>query len=160
MYTALQIVRCDQSSATGFAPAALLLGRPLVYPLEIDPNNIDLSGTEFTSSLVVKLKKIHEDNFKIAHNNIGKKQKRYRKKYDKRNNAKEFLLKVGDRVQYKRHKSKRAYGKMIAPWVPVEGYYLILSVIKDRKTVVLQTAQGKVLKKRQPFDRIRKYRGT
>jgi len=32
-------------------------------------------------------------------------------------------------------------------------------VEKDKKRVVLQTAQGRVLKRTHPFDRIRKYRG-
>ena len=44
-------------------------------------------------------------------------------------------------------------------WVPLEGYYLILSVVKKNKTVILQTPQGKILKQKQPFDRIRKYQG-
>ena len=48
---------------------------------------------------------------------------------------------------------------MMHQWVPVTGHYLILSIVKKRKTVVLQTPQGKILKQKQPFDRIRKYQG-
>jgi len=44
LYNALQIVRSDPSSATGFAPAELLLGRKLVYPIELKKRDIDFSG--------------------------------------------------------------------------------------------------------------------
>ena len=41
---ALQIVRSDPSCATGFAPAELLLGRPLCYPIELKKRDIDFDG--------------------------------------------------------------------------------------------------------------------
>jgi len=44
LYNALQIVRSDPSSATGFAPAEILLGRKLVYPIELKKHDIDFSG--------------------------------------------------------------------------------------------------------------------
>jgi len=156
---ALQIVRCDQSCATGFAPSELLLGRPLVYPVEFNANDVDLTGTEFTVPLVLGLKQIHEKNFSLAHRRIQKNQQKYKQKYDKKNKTKNFNFKVGDRVQYLRYKSKRVLSKMMHQWVPVTGHYLILSIVKKRKTVVLQTPQGKILKQKQPFDRIRKYQG-
>ena len=152
-------MRCDQSSATGFAPGELLLGRKLVYPVEFDANDVDLTGTEFTTPLVLGLKQIHDENFSLAHRKIQKSQNRYKKKYDRHHKTKIFQFKVGDKVQYRRHKSKRVHSKITSQWVPLEGYYLILSVVKKRKTVILQTPIGKILKKKQPFDRIRKYQG-
>ena len=44
---ALQAVRVDPASAHGFAPAALMLGRPLFYPIEIKNRDIDLTGNIF-----------------------------------------------------------------------------------------------------------------
>ena len=44
---ALQAIRCDPSTAHGFAPAALMLGRPLYYPVEITKRDIDLTGNVF-----------------------------------------------------------------------------------------------------------------
>lgn len=152
-------MRCDQSSATGFAPGELLLGRQLVYPVELNPNDVDLTGVKLTTPLVLSLQHIHEQNFSTAHKAIQKSQKRYKKKYDRHHNAKNFNFKVGDKVQYLRHRSKKVLSKISNRWVPIEGYYLILSVVKERKSVILQTPQGKILKKKQPFDRIRKYKG-
>ena len=37
-------IRSDPSSAHGYAPAELLLGRKLVYPMELSKNDIDLTG--------------------------------------------------------------------------------------------------------------------
>ena len=152
-------MRCDPSIATGFSPGELLLGRPLVFPLEINAADIDLTGAELTTPLVLKLKEIRKNNFSLAHKNIQKSQERYKRKYDRKNQAKKFNFKAGDRVQYKKYKSKRVLSKQNSSWVPVVGYYVILTVVKKTKTVVLETTEGKVLKKRQPFDRIRKYQG-
>ena len=43
-FTALQILRCDPSSAHGFSPAQLLLGRPVVYPMQLRKRDIDFEG--------------------------------------------------------------------------------------------------------------------
>ena len=136
-------MRCDQSSATGFAPSELLLGRKLVYPVEFSENDIDLTGTEFTTPLVLGLKQIHEQNFSLAHRNIQKSQNRYKKNYDRHHNTKKFQFKLGDKVQYRRHKSKKVLSKISSQWVPIQGYYLIMSIIKQRKTVILQTPKEK-----------------
>ena len=55
------MVRTDPSTATGFAPAELMLGRPLVYPIEFNQQELDLSGTNMTVSLVKKLKHIRDN---------------------------------------------------------------------------------------------------
>ena len=60
------MLRCDQSSATGFAPAELMIGRPLVYPIEFEKQDVDITGTEMTVPLVKKLKQIRENNFTKA----------------------------------------------------------------------------------------------
>jgi len=44
MYLALQIIRSDPATAHGHAPAAIILGRPLVYPCELDKDEIDFEG--------------------------------------------------------------------------------------------------------------------
>ncbi len=38
------VLRSDPSIATGYAPGELLLGRKLVYPIEIEMSEVDLSG--------------------------------------------------------------------------------------------------------------------
>ena len=68
------------------------MGRQLVYPVEFNQTDVDLTGAEFTTPLVVALKQIHEQNFSLAHRAIKKNQVRYKKKYDKSNNAKKFNL--------------------------------------------------------------------
>ena len=52
---ALQAVRCDPASAHGFAPAALMLGRPLFYPTEIKKRDIDLTGNIFNYMFFLSL---------------------------------------------------------------------------------------------------------
>ena len=48
MHTALMGLRTDPSTAHGYAPSELLLGRKLVYPIEMDKKCIDLSGNFFS----------------------------------------------------------------------------------------------------------------
>ena len=55
LYRALSVLRSDPASAHGYAPASLLLGRELVYPVEMEDMEVDLSGTEFTASVVKAL---------------------------------------------------------------------------------------------------------
>ena len=52
LYAALSVLRSDPASASGYAPASLLLGRDLVYPVELQDMDIDFSGTEFTAPVV------------------------------------------------------------------------------------------------------------
>ena len=58
---ALQMIRSDPASATGFAPAEILLGRKLVYPIEFSKADVDMTGTEMTAPLVLKLRQIREN---------------------------------------------------------------------------------------------------
>ena len=160
-YNALQIIRCDPCQATGFAPAERMIGRQLVYPVEFSRADIDFSGTTMTTPLVLKLQQIREDTFGKATKKIKKNQTRYKKQYDRRMNAKPFAIKPGDKVQYKRHKSKRTLSKTDENtlWCPVYGYHLVLFVDTKKQTVFLQDAQGKKLTKTHPFARLRKYKG-
>ena len=47
MYLGLQIIRADPSTAHGTAPGAIMIGRQLVYPCELDKNEIDFEGKIF-----------------------------------------------------------------------------------------------------------------
>ena len=157
LYNALQIVRSDPSSASGFAPTELMIGRRLVYPIELQKRDIDFEGVKLTVPLAQKLKTIHDEEFKLASVNIGKAQRRYKKQYDKRNKVVLCDLKPGDPVQYKKHTNKRAYGKRsISLYLPHKSWMIVRNVDLDKKVVTLQTKEGKLLAKTQPIDRIRK----
>ena len=131
-----------------------------MYPIQFTRQDIDLSGTTMTTPLVQKLKSIREDNFKKATKKIKKTQARYKKQYDKRMNAKPFRLKIGDKVQYYRYKSKRILSKKeLTRWCPSQSYHLILGIDVNRKRVRLQDRNGQKLKRTHPFDRIRKFKG-
>ena len=45
LHHALQIIRSDPSSATGIAPAEMMLGRKLVYPIELKKRDVDFKGS-------------------------------------------------------------------------------------------------------------------
>ena len=155
----LQILRCDPTRATGFAPAEILLGRPLVYPIEFSRRELDLSGTEMTTPLVQKLQAIRQKYFKVASKKIKKAQRTYKKQYDKKMNAKSFAIKAGDKVQYCRYKSKFVLSKDdLTRWCPVKTYHLVFSVDYEKQRCILQDRNGKKLERSHPFSRIRKFR--
>ena len=52
MYLGLQILRADPATAHGTAPAAIMIGRPLVYPCELDKDEIDFDGKTFFFSFL------------------------------------------------------------------------------------------------------------
>lgn len=160
LHAALQAVRCDPSLATGYAPAEMLLGRQVVYPIEFKKKAIDFTGVEMTEPLVQKLMSIHNEVFGIAAAKIEIHQKRYKKKYDKRKNTRKFSCKVGDKVQYKIHKNKKVRGKPKIAFLPIRSYMTIHKIFRKIKKVVLKNQEGKILKRKQPFDRIRKCTGT
>ena len=161
LYNALQIIRCDPSQATGFAPAELMVGRQLVYPIEFSRTEVDTSGTTMTAPLVRKLQQIREETFGKATKKIKKHQAAYKKQYDRKMNAKPFTIKPGDKVQYKRHKSKRTLSKTDENtlWCPTYGYHIVLAVDAKKQRVILQDVKGKKLSKTHPFARLRKYKG-
>ena len=159
-HNALQILRSDPSSAHGFAPGELILGRQLKFPIQLENEEIDFEGANLTLPLVQSLKGIHDKNFKTADKKIKKYQGKYKKAYDKKHKAKAFNLKVGDKVQYRRKVSKYTLSKKkFIKWTPVGGYNLILKIFSKRKRIQIQSAKGKILKRLQSMDNVRKYNG-
>ena len=111
-------------------------------------------------SMVENLQKIHNSNFLSALGSIKTKQIKYKKYYDRRNKVKNFNLQPGDKVQYLRYSSKKPKSKRsLGQWCPLKSYYIIFEILMEKKTVVLQTREGLILKRRQSFDRLRKFRG-
>ena len=96
---ALQILRSDPSSATGFSPIELLIGRKPVWPIELCKADIDFSGTELTMPLVAELDRIHNAAFGVASANIKREQERYCRAYDKKHGCNPLKLRVGMKVQ-------------------------------------------------------------
>ena len=92
LHLSLQAVRCDPASSTGYAPAELILGRPLVYPIELDQEDVDISGTELTQPLADALNAIHNEAFGKAGGAIKKWQQRYSKPYDKKHKSNPLKL--------------------------------------------------------------------
>lgn len=160
LQNALQMLRCDPTQATGFAPAELMIGRKLVYPIEFSTAVTDLSGTTMTVPLVQKLMEIRKQNFKMASKKIEKAQSSYKKSYDKKMNVKPFRIKIGDKIQYKRHKSKSPLSNTqeLSLWCPLRSYHLVLAVDFKKQQVILQDKDGNALQRSHPFSRIRKFK--
>ena len=116
---------------------------------------------EFTVPMVTQLQKIHRRNFVAASEAIGNYQAKYKEQYDKKHNVQAINWEIGDKVQYARHASKKPKSKSaLSRWSPFRSYYEIYKINFDKKQIILRNRQGKILKKRHPFDRIRKYRGV
>ena len=159
LYAALSIMRSDPAVAHGYAPASLLLGRGLVYPVELQDDIIDFSGTEFTKTNVEALFDIHDLNFGVAAEKVKEYQKKYKKDYDKRHKVQKFKLRKGAAVQVKRSNHEKAR-KMSLRWKPRCGWYVITKVHRERNSVSLKNPKtGKTFKKKYNYDQIRKYRG-
>ena len=109
LYAALSVLRGDPASASGYAPASLMLGRELVYPIELQDMEIDLSGTEFTAPVVQTLFDVHNLNFGVAAEKIKQYQAQYKRNYDEKHKVQPFSLRKGSRVQV-----KRSYGENLA----------------------------------------------
>ena len=135
----------------------MLLGRPVVFPIELKKKDVDFTGTKMTQPLVSKLMQIHDGVFGKAAARIEEFQKKYKKKYDKKHKAKKFNFKKGHRVQYRPHISKKAKKKGGILWKPRMSWYLISKVDHKKKKVFLQTREGRTLKASKPFDKIRAF---
>ena len=160
LYAALSVLRADPASAHGYAPASLLLGRPLVYPIELQGMEVDFSGTEFTTSVVNALYDVHNLNFGVAAEKIKHYQDEYKRKYDEKHKVQPFSMRFGSRVQVKRSFSEKK-GKMSLKWKPRSGFYLIQKVIKKKNSVLLKNPEtGKVFKKLYNYSQIRKFRSA
>ena len=163
MHLASQALRCDPSTATGYAPAELILGRKLVYPIELNKDDVDLSGTEFTKPLVDSLRAIHDEAFGKAGEKIIQHQNRYAKAYNKRYKVNNLKLRKGSRVQVQIFSAKKSKnfrkGSMRAEWAPFRSYHKVHSVNHKKGVVTLRSKGGRVYKKQHPFSRIRLYKG-
>jgi len=157
MHKALSVLRSDPSCATGFAPGHLLLGRPLVYPVEISMSEVDFSGTELTTSVVNALQTAHDNVFGKASENIDDYQDTYKKSYDRKMNVTGIKVEVGSKVQLR----KRKKGKMDLEWTPRIGYLEVVSLNDTRMTVKLRNPITKYeFKKSKPLSKLRLYRGN
>lgn len=158
LHKALQIIRCDPSSASGYAPAQLLLGRDLYYPMDLNMQEVDFTGTQLTNSVVQALNHVHDQTFGKACEKIQKYQKRYKAHYDKKHKVTKTVFKVGNKVQMKKgvHELK---SKTSLKWKPRNGCYEIIQVNPKHRSVLLKNTQnGYVFKKPKPFSSLRIYR--
>ena len=161
LHSALQTVRSDPSVATGYAPGEILLGRKLVYPIELDRMDVDFTGAELTKPLVDAQQQIHDDIFGKASSKIAKAQEKYAKQFDKKHKTTKKALKLrkGMNVQYKKHKNKKAKGKGGIKWYPYNRPLKIHSIDRQTRTVYLRDPKsGKVQANSHPIERIRRFR--
>ena len=155
LHKALSILRSDPSCATGFAPGQLLLGRPLVYPFEIEKSDVDFSGTELTRSVVNGLNNAHDKIFGKAGERILAYQKEYKDRYDRKMNVNGIQVQVGSRVQLR----KRPKRKMNLEWTPRFGYLEVTELNESNMTVKLRNPVTKyIFKKSKPISKLRLYR--
>ena len=160
LYAALSVLRSDPASASGYAPASLLLGRELVYPVELQDMEIDLSGTEFTVPVVNALYDVHNLNFGVAAEKIKQYQDEYKRKYDKKHKVQPFSMRKGARVQVLRSYAEKS-GKMSLKWKPRAAYYVIEKVLKKKSSVMLKNPRtDKKFKKLYHYSQIRKFRAA
>ena len=156
LHKAFCVLRCDPSCATGFAPGHLILGRPLVYPIELEKKDIDFSGVELTKSVVNALQGAHDSVFGRAGENIVAYQARYKRNYDRKLNVTGIKLTTGSRVQL--HKKKK--GKMDLEWTPRLGFLEVISINEKTMTVKLKNPVTKyIFKKSKPLSKLRLYKG-
>ena len=163
MHLALQAVRCDPAISTGYAPAELLLGRKLVWPIEFDKNDVDISGTEPTQPLIDSLRAIHNDAFGKAGEKISRHQERYSASYDSRHKVNPLGLRRGSRVQIHSYSAKKSVnyrkGAMKFEWKPFRSYYQVHSIDRKKGVVTVRSKNGRVYKKQHPLTRVRLYKG-
>ena len=163
MHLALQAIRCDPAISTGYAPAELLLGRQLVWPIEFNKEDVDLSGTEPTQPLIDSLRAIHNDAFGKAGENISKHQERYSSSYDRRHKVNPLALRRGSRVQIHAYSAKKSVkyrkGRMKFEWRPFRSYYHVHAIDRKKGVITVRSKGGRVYKKRHPLTRVRLYKG-
>ena len=163
MHLALQAVRCDPAISTGYAPAELLLGRKLVWPIEFNKNDVDISGTEPTQLLFDSLRAIHNDAFGKAAEKIARHQERYSKSYDTRHKVNPLGLRRGSRVQIHDYSAKKSVnyrkGAMKFQWKPFRSYFQVHALDRKKGVVTVRNKNGRVYKKQHPLTRVRLYKG-
>ena len=160
---ALQAVRCDPAISTGYAPAELLLGRRLVYPIEMSEAEIDISGTTMTKPLVDALRSIHNDAFGKAAKKVRIAQERMARSYDKKYKTNELKLRKNMPIQILDFSAKKSKdyrkGRMKFQWKPFRSYYKVHAVNRKKGLVSVRSRGGRVYKKTYPISRVRLYKG-
>ena len=163
LYLALQALRCDPAVSTGYAPAELLLGRKLIWPIELDTIEIDPSGTELTQPLADALLSIHNDAFGKAGKSILKAQERYSKSYDRRYKINPLKLRKGQKIQIQSYSAKKSVhfkkGAMKVEWKPFRSFYRVHSVNYKKGIITVRSQGGRVYKKQHPISRVDLYKG-
>ena len=163
LHLALQGLRCDPASSTGYAPAELILGRPLVYPIELDQEDVDISGTELTQPLADALNAIHNEAFGKAGGAIKKWQQRYSKAYDKKHKSNPLKLRKASKIQVFDYSAKKSVnykkGAMKCQWKPFRSYFHVHSIDRKKGVVTVRSKGGRIYKKRHPINRVRLYKG-
>ena len=146
MHLALQALRTDPAISTGYAPAELLLGRRLVYPIELNKEDIDISGTEMTQPLVDSLRSIHDEAFGKASEKINQAQERYARDYDKRHKVNDLKLRKGSAVQVFKYSAKKSKhfrkGAMKFQWQPFRSYYKVHAINQKKGVLTVRTQGG------------------
>lgn len=69
-------------------------------------------------------------------------------------------MKIGAKVQFKKHFSKRAKGaKSKIRYYPAQGYLVIHRIFRSKKIVILKNPTTNYMyKKKYPFDSIRRFK--
>ena len=118
-------------------------------------------GTVCTPVLVQKLQAIRTGIQENVSKSIKKTQKRYEEKYNKKHKLKADQItniKVGDKVQVMKYKSKRAKGrKMELTRIPFKSWYIVRKIDKKKRQIFLKTRANKIIHKGYNFDYVRIY---
>ena len=80
----------------------------MVYPIELDQNEVDIEGTELTQPLADALIAIHNETFGKTGRTIKKWQERYSSAYDKKHKTNPLKLRKGSKVQLYDYSGKRS----------------------------------------------------
>ena len=131
-------MRSDPNSAHGYAPGALLLGRELVYPIELT-GEVDYSGTEFKADNLRALNSIHNEMFGKAGEKIEEYNNAYSKRVERAKNPTGLTLKPGDKVQL----LKKKKSKMALQWTPYNSFYCVQAVNEDTMKATLYCPKQK-----------------
>jgi hypothetical protein len=162
LFFALQVMRSDPSRATGYAPAELLLGRPLVFPIEMKAKDIDMSGVELTRPLFDALNFIRRKAFGIGSKKIKKEQERFARAYDKKHAVIAWKPRKGMKCQVRPHVAKKGdkpKGAMHVKWNPARSHYYIHALDMKTGMVRVRTKGGMILKTRYHISNVRKFNG-
>ena len=105
--------------------------------------------------LVKKLKEIHDETFGDAAKKIKVHQTKYKRQYDEKNKVKNFTMKIGAKVQFKKHFSKKAKGaKSKIQYYPVQTYLVIHRIFRTKKLAVLKNLKTGYIHMKKNFSTV------